>query len=137
MTIDDKNREEKLLYDINPIQDGPFCICSRMRGGGGVGKKKPYPFCYTLNLSHISCNGKNCQSYKNIWITWHTPRVLLISEFFHQKSTALIISRNTDINCMLIHHFNSFNLFWVFKHCFNKYGYNFDDASKTGHCRSS
>ena len=43
MTIDDKNREEKLLYDINPIQDGPFCICSWMRGGGGVGKKSPIP----------------------------------------------------------------------------------------------
>ena len=32
---------------------------------------------------------------------------------------------------------NSYKFFWVFKVCFKKYGYNFDDASKNGHCKSS
>ena len=32
---------------------------------------------------------------------------------------------------------NSFNLFRIFKDCFNKHGYNFDDASKNGYSRFS
>ena len=30
-----------------------------------------------------------------------------------------------------------FYLFWVFKGCFNKHGYNFDDVSKNGYSRPS
>ena len=31
----------------------------------------------------------------------------------------------------------TFNFDWVFKNCFNKYGYNFDDVNKNGYSRSS
>ena len=33
------------------------------------------------------------------------PRLLLSSAFFHRKSANFIISRNTDIDCNLIHNF--------------------------------
>ena len=45
---------------------------------------------------------------KNIWITWHTSWVLLTSAFFHRKSANFAISRNTDIDCILIHNFYLF-----------------------------
>ena len=34
---------------------------------------------------------------------WHTPSVLLTSAFFHRKSATLVISRNTNIDWILIH----------------------------------
>ena len=40
---------------------------------------------------------------KNIHVTLHTPSVLLASTFFHRKSTILVVSRNADINCILMH----------------------------------
>ena len=42
---------------------------------------------------------------KNISVTWHTPWILLTSVFFHWKSSNFAISRNTDIDCILIKHF--------------------------------
>ena len=42
---------------------------------------------------------------KNIWITWQTPWLLLTSAFFHWKSANFVISRNTDIDCILVHNF--------------------------------
>ena len=45
---------------------------------------------------------------KYIWITWHTPWLLLRSGFFHWKSTKFAISRNTDIDCILVHNFSLF-----------------------------
>ena len=42
---------------------------------------------------------------------------------------------NTNIVCVLI--YNSINLFIVFKDCFNKHGYNFDNVSKNGYSRHS
>ena len=75
--------------------------------GLGGGTKK--------NLSHISYNDETWHSYtlakgdpKNIWITWHTPWVLMISAFFQRKSANFAISRNTDIDCILIHNFYLF-----------------------------
>ena len=71
-------------------------------------------------MSHISCNDESWHSYtspkehsKNIWITWHTPWVLLTLSFFHWKSSNFPISRNTDKDCILIH--NSLNFSWLFK----------------------
>ena len=43
--------------------------------------------------------------WKNLWITWHSPWVLLTSAFFHQKSANFAISRNRYIDCILIHNF--------------------------------
>ena len=45
---------------------------------------------------------------KNIWITCHTPWVLLTAAFFHWKSANFGISRNADIDCILVHNFYSF-----------------------------
>ena len=79
--------------------------------GWGAGKKVPPP----LHLPHTSYNDETWHSYilpkedpKNIWITWHTPWVLLTSAFFHRKSANFAISRNTDIDCILIQDFYLF-----------------------------
>ena len=63
------------------IQDGPFRGCLQMRG-----PKKSIPL---WNLSHISYNYETSHSYtlpkvdwKNAWVTWHIPCVLLRSACF-------------------------------------------------------
>ena len=56
---------------------------------------------------------------------------------FHHKSASFAISRNANIDCVLIRNFNSFNLFRVLKDCFNKHGYNFDDVIKNGNTKPS
>ena len=78
--------------------------------GGGVQKSSP-----PTKLWHISYNVEIGHSYilpkedpKNIWITWHTPAALLTSAFFHQKPANFAISRNTDIDCVLMHNFSFF-----------------------------
>ena len=89
------------ILRVNPIQDGPFRCCSRMGG------KAPLP-----KTLHISYNDEAWHSYtspkeypKSVWITWHTPWFLLTSAFFHWKSANFAMSRNTDIDCILIHNF--------------------------------
>ena len=90
---------------FNPIQDGHFRGCSRMGGA-----KRPPSL---KSVTHIiSYNDETLHSYtlpkedpRNIWITWHTSWVLLTSGFFHRKSANLVISRNADINWILIHNF--------------------------------
>ena len=64
---------------------------------------------------------------------------MLTSVFFHQKSATFVISRNTDIDCSAVQYIiaNSFNFFWVYKDCFDKDGYSFDDASKIGYSKRS
>ena len=90
---------------LNPIQDGLFRGCSRMGG-----KKVPHP-----KICHTSCNNETSHNYtlpkedpKNIWITGHIPWVLLTSAFFYRKSANFGISRNTDVDCILIHNFKFF-----------------------------
>ena len=56
--------------------------------------------------------------------------------FFYRKSATFVVSRNTDIDCILIHNFNFF-FFWVFIDYFNKQSCNFDDVSKIGYSRLS
>ena len=61
---------------------------------------------------------------------WHqhlftgNQQILLYQEMQTQTAFWYIIS-------------NSYNFFWVFKDCFNKHGYNFDDVSKNGYSRPS
>ena len=88
---------------INPIQDRFFLGCSRIGGGEAP---------LALNLSRISYKDETWHSYtlpkedtKNIWITWHTPWVFMTSALFHQKLDNFAISRNTDIDFILIHNF--------------------------------
>ena len=42
---------------------------------------------------------------KNNWIMWHVPWFLLTSALFYRKSTNFVISRNTGIDCILVHNF--------------------------------
>ena len=86
---------------FNPIQDGLF-----------RGPKKLHPSVKSVtlilqwwNLAQIYLAQRRS---KNIWITWHTSWVLLTPAFFHWKSANLAISRNTDIDCILIHNFYLF-----------------------------
>ena len=75
---------------------------------------------------------------KNILLTWHAPCILLTSGFFHRKSANFIISRNIDIDCILIHNFCFFiffYFFYFFEDFFNKSCYNFHDFSKNGYHR--
>ena len=112
-------------------------------GGGGDGEGAPLSlksFTQILQWWSLAQLYLTLRRSKNIWITWHTPWVLLTSVFFHRKSANVVISRNTDIDCILIHFdtfSNSFNFSWVFKDFFNKPGYNFDDVSKNGYPRLS
>ena len=45
---------------------------------------------------------------QKIYESRDTPWVLLTSAFFHRKSASFAISRNTDIDCILIHNFQFF-----------------------------
>ena len=61
------------------------------------------------------------------------PWVLLKSAAFPQKSTNFAISRNIDIDCLLIicSSYSFLIALRVSMDCFNKHGYNFDDVSKS------
>ena len=87
-----------LCFYVNLIQDESFWDCLRMEGG----QKGRFS-----NLWHISCNDETWQSYslpkKPPKITWHTPWILPTSAFFHRRSVNFAISRNTDIDCVLVH----------------------------------
>ena len=48
-------------------------------------------------------------------ITWQTLWVLLVSAFFQRKSVVFAISRNTAIDCILMHNFNFCNFFQSLK----------------------
>ena len=70
----------------------------------------------------------------------HVTHTLSSSDIsiFHRKSANLTLSRNADIDCMLVLNFQGFFYsFWVFKNFFNKYDSNFDYFSKNGYYRSS
>ena len=95
------------VININPIQDGLFWGCSQIRRGG----KAPLPkICHTylaiMKLGHSYSLSK--EDPKNILMTWQTPWVLPTLAFFHQKSANFAISRNRDIDCILIHNFYLF-----------------------------
>ena len=92
-----------LKHPITLFSMGFFGAAREWRGA----KRPPLP-----KIFHISYNDETWHSYtlpkenpKTIWITCHTPWVLLTSAFFHQKSANFAISRNTDIDCILIHNF--------------------------------
>ena len=94
------NPEWNFTPVINPIHVRPFRSCSR------TGATRPPP----KNLSQISYSNDTRRYYtlpkedpKNIYITWHTPWILLITAFFYKKLTTFVITRNTDIHCILRH----------------------------------
>ena len=98
---------------INSIQDGHFRSCSQIGGGGQKGPPSLPKICHTYSTMMKLCTVilylKKIQ--KNIRITWYIPWVLLTSAFFLRKSENFFISRNTDINCILIRNFYFFVTF--------------------------
>ena len=88
-------------YIFNPIHDGPFWGCSCMSGTPSL-KSVTH---ILSNLTHISI---------------FSPEIL-----------TFVISRNTDIDCILIHNFYFFKVFLSF----NKHGSSFVDVDKIGHFR--
>ena len=128
------------LFRINFFRDA--------YGWRGRGGKKPPPsprhlhkICHTyakmMKLGTVIPYLTKIQ--KSMKITWLTPIVLLTSAFFHWKLSNLDISRSTDTDFISFWYiiYNSFKLFWVYKGCPSKYGYNFDNASKNGYAISS
>ena len=122
---------------FNPIQDGVFWGCSRMRGAKS-GPPSPHPFskiCHTYpTMMKLGSYTLPKEVPKTIWITWHTIGVLLTSAFFYRKLANFAISRNIPFRYIIS---NSFSFSRVFKDCFNKLGHNFDDVIKNGSPRPS
>ena len=50
---------------------------------------------------------------------------------FSPKISKFVVSRNADIDCILVHNF------YLFKLSLNKHGYNFVDVGKNGYSRPS
>ena len=90
-----------------PIQDGLF---GATHGWGGGAKRTPLPkICHTYpTMMKLGNCTLRKEVPKNTWITWHKPWVLLTSAFLHWKSADFALSRNTDIDCILIHSFYLF-----------------------------
>ena len=125
----------KQKQTVNPIQDGLFWGCSRMGGK----KVPPLPkICHTypimMKLGTAITYLKNIQTISEsrdttLVFCWHqhfftgNQQILLYQEIKIWIAFGYIIS-------------NSFNFSWVFKDCFNKHGYNFDDVSKKDYPRT-
>ena len=94
------------LNTINSIQGGHFQGCSRM--GGGEGAKRPPSL---ISVTHIL----QLWNFAQLYLTYrrsekyinHATQPMSSAEIssFHQKSANFVISRNADINCILIHNF--------------------------------
>ena len=91
---------------INPFQDGLFRGCSRMGGP----KRSPLPkICHTyptmMKPGTIIPYQKKIQKYMN-----HVTHPMSSADIniFHRKSANFAISRNTEIDCILIHNFYLF-----------------------------
>ena len=122
---------------MNPLHDrsSPGLLTD-----GWGGKKAPFrKICHTYSkMMKLNTVIPYLNKIQKICITWHTPSFLLTSLFFHRKSANFAISWNTDIDCIFIHNFYLISyIIWIFKDCFNKYDYNFDDVSQNGHSKSS
>ena len=92
---------------------GIFGAAHRWEGRGQKGPPSLPKICHTyptmMKLCTVILYLKKIQ--KNIRITWYIPWVLLTSAFFLRKSENFFISRNTDINCILIRNFYFFVTF--------------------------
>ena len=98
----------KIIF--NPIQDGPFRGCSQMWAGV---KTPPLPkICHTyptiMKLGTVMRYLKKIQKHIN-----HATHPLSSADISisHRKSAIFIISRNTDIDCILVHNLSFFKPF--------------------------
>ena len=83
--------------------------------GGGGAKSSPLPkICHTY---------PTMMKFYSYTLPWHTLWVLLTSAFFHRGSVNFGITKNADIDCILVHNFNNFS-------SLNKPGYNFFTINK-------
>ena len=100
-------QKQPLEVFFNPIQDELFRGCSRMAGGqkGPPSLRSVTHILRWWKLAQLYLTRRRSKKYMNhVTHTW----VLLTSAFFHQKSANFAISRNTDIDCILIHNFYLF-----------------------------
>ena len=95
---------------INPIQDGLFRGCSRMMGGlfGPPLLKICHTYSTMMKLGRVIPYRKKVKKYMN-----HVTHLLSFADIsiFHRKSANSAVSRNTDIDCFLIHNFHLFQFF--------------------------
>ena len=93
---------------FNPIHVGPFRGCSRMGEGG---QKGPLP-----KIFHTYPTMMKLPYLKKIQKIYESRDTLLefclTSAFFDRKSANFAISRNTDIDYILIHNFKFFFYFF-------------------------
>ena len=102
--------------NLNLTEKGPPKICHT------------YPT--TMKLGIVIPYISKIQKIHNVTQPLSSPDISI----FYRKSVNFAISRNTDIDCILIDNFYFFNFSWD---CFNKHEYNSDDASKNGYPRPS
>ena len=104
-----KNKTTVSLLPLTLFRMGVFGAAHVWGGGeGGRAKRFPLPkICHTyptmMRLSIIIPYLKKIQRIYN-----HMTRPLIsadISIFFHCKSVTFVISRNADVDCILIHNF--------------------------------
>ena len=102
-------------------------------------KRPPLPkICHTYPT--VMKLGTVIPYLKKIWKIYEsrgTPWVLVTSAFIHRKSANFVISRNIDIDCILVHSFYFVNFSWVLKDFFDKPGFSFEDVSKNCYPRPS
>ena len=110
---------------FNPIQDGSFWSCSRIEEEGESEICHTYPTMMKLGTITPDLNRiHKIYDWRDapLEFCWHqhffsgNQQILLYQKMQIKISFWFIIS-------------NLFNFFWVFKGCFNKHGYNFDDIS--------
>ena len=94
-----------MLTIINPIQDGLFRCCSRMRGQKGPLPKICHTYPTVMKLGTVIPYPKRSKKYMNL-VT--LPLSSAEISIFHRKSANFAISRNTDIDCILIYNFYLF-----------------------------
>ena len=85
---------------FKPIQDGLFRGCSRMGRGPSVTHILQW-----WNLAQLYLTQRRSKKYMN-HVTY--PLSSADISIFHQKSANFPISRNTEIDCVLIHYFYLF-----------------------------
>ena len=118
-------------FKFNPIQDGPFWDCL----GWWSTKRPSLPkTCHTYpTIMKLATVIPYLKKIQTIYESSDTPLEFCWHKHFHWKSAKsanFAITRNTDTDCIRYIISNYFISSWVFKDCFNKYGYNFDNVCK-------
>ena len=102
-----------------------------MAGGGGLEKTK---------ICHTSYNDETWHSYiylkkiQKIYESRDTPFEFYWRQHFFTENQQMLLCQEMQIYIAFWYIVsNSFKFSQVFKDCFNKYGYNFDDVNKNGY----